>query len=299
MASEYNRIFVRAAEDPGTAGDEGEQNWANLLREWLPSGYHVETKGRLIGHDGVMSPQVDVLVLKPSYPPKLLEKKTWLAGGVVAAFECKNTLTAAHIKDAVKRCAQFKKIYPIRTGSPRAELTSPLIYGLLAHSHSWKASGSEPIKNVEKALQDSEVQVEHPRLEIDLVCVADLGTWFKTYVSKYQADWKPTNSAELQQAFGAEYGPMTGMICSSGKSSSQSEEFRPVGSLISHLTELIARLDPSVRDIANYYMAANLGGSGVGRLRPWPIASYSEQVLRGIEGGLLSNGPWNEWSVGG
>src|SRR3954470_9041890 len=78
MASEYARIYARAAEDPGTAGDEGEENWATLFREWLPPQYHVQTKGRLISHDGRMSPQVDVLILKPSYPRKLLEKKVWL-----------------------------------------------------------------------------------------------------------------------------------------------------------------------------------------------------------------------------
>ena len=36
MAAEYNRIRKRTAEDPGTAGDQGEENWAELLREWLP-----------------------------------------------------------------------------------------------------------------------------------------------------------------------------------------------------------------------------------------------------------------------
>ena len=32
MAGEYNRIQRRATEDPGTAGDQGEENWAELLR---------------------------------------------------------------------------------------------------------------------------------------------------------------------------------------------------------------------------------------------------------------------------
>jgi hypothetical protein len=45
LASEYRRIYARTIEDPGTAGDEGEENWADLLREWLPDGYKVVTKG--------------------------------------------------------------------------------------------------------------------------------------------------------------------------------------------------------------------------------------------------------------
>ena len=36
MAAEYDRIQKRATEDPGTAGDQGEENWAELLRGWLP-----------------------------------------------------------------------------------------------------------------------------------------------------------------------------------------------------------------------------------------------------------------------
>ena len=36
MSAEYHRIQRRAAEDPGTAGDQGEENWAELLRGWIP-----------------------------------------------------------------------------------------------------------------------------------------------------------------------------------------------------------------------------------------------------------------------
>jgi hypothetical protein len=32
MALEYSRIRSRVKEDPGTAGDESEENWATLLR---------------------------------------------------------------------------------------------------------------------------------------------------------------------------------------------------------------------------------------------------------------------------
>lgn len=68
MSAEYERIQKRATEDPGTAGDQGEENWAELLRGWLPRTYEVVTKGRIISQEGVTSPQIDVLVLKGSYP---------------------------------------------------------------------------------------------------------------------------------------------------------------------------------------------------------------------------------------
>src|SRR3546814_17752652 len=57
MSAEYNRIQMRATEDPGTAGDQGEENWAELLRDWLPRTYEVVTKGRIISQDGETSPR--------------------------------------------------------------------------------------------------------------------------------------------------------------------------------------------------------------------------------------------------
>ena len=95
MSAEYNRIQKRATEDPGNAGDQGEQNWAELLRDWLPRNYEVVTRGRIISQEGATSPQIDVLVLDGTYPKKLLNNKLYLAVGVAAAFECKVTLKAS------------------------------------------------------------------------------------------------------------------------------------------------------------------------------------------------------------
>src|SRR5215204_7399064 len=99
MEESYDRIRRRRSEDPGTAGDRGEENWAELLRAWLPKYFNVETKGRILSHEGETSPQVDVLVLSPSYTQQLLKEKLYLAGGVEAAFECKTTLEAEHIDE--------------------------------------------------------------------------------------------------------------------------------------------------------------------------------------------------------
>src|SRR4051812_20093503 len=149
LAREYVRIQKRATEDPGTAGDQGEENWATLFKQWLPSYLHVVTKGRILTESGYASPQMDVLVLSPSYPKMLLDKKLYLAGGVLAAFECKITLKAEHVKAAVETSALLRRNMPKETGSPYRELNSPLIYGVLAHSHSWKGERSTPVENVE------------------------------------------------------------------------------------------------------------------------------------------------------
>ena len=148
MAKDYELIQKRSSEDPGTAGDQGEENWAKLFRDWLPSYFPVVTKGRILSHEGKAGPQVDVLILAPSYPAKLLNHKYYLAGGVAAAFECKVTLKAHHIKEAVDTSVQIQRLVSIQQGSPYREIQSPLIFGLLAHSHSWKSAESRPVENI-------------------------------------------------------------------------------------------------------------------------------------------------------
>ena len=180
MAANYNLIRKRASEDPGTAGDQGEENWAELLRGWLPRTYEVATKGRIISQDGRTSPQIDVLVLKSIYPKQLIEEnqKIYLAAGVAAAFECKTTLKAVHIEEAVQTCVKIKNLYPVREGSPYKELHAPIVYGLLAHSHSWKQRNSTPEENIlQKLMWSDKFLVPHPRLGLDFLCVADLGAW--------------------------------------------------------------------------------------------------------------------------
>jgi len=296
IASEYERIYANSASDPGSAGDEGERNWVKLLKGWLPPTYHVATKGRLIGSRGELSPQVDVVVLKPSYPPKGREKAIWFAGGVAAAFECKNTLTASNIKDAVSRSLKFKNLFLDRKGSPFRELRSPLFYGLLAHSHAWKGAASTPIDNVDNALEEASLSVEHPRLLLDFLCVADAGSWRYHYVPAYKSRWMVGDFSESNP-----YDLVMSTFVKATLSSHQEKSlpFQPVGSLINALLQALAWNDHDMRDIASYYRMANLGGMGSGRMRPWALADvYSTAVAAAVsQGKATSSQPWDEWSM--
>ena len=297
MSSEYDRIQMRATEDPGTAGDQGEENWAELLRGWLPRTYEVVTKGRIISQDGTTSPQIDVLVLDENYPKKLLNKKLYLAAGVMAAFECKTTLKSSHIIKAAENCTKLKKMYPFRFGTPYKELHSPLIYGLLAHSHSWKGADSTPHTNIANSLKEADNRhASHPRLQLDLLCVSDLAAWtsFKmTFIGPGQLpDWAK---------FAPKYGP-TGSATSShiGHSNpdGSSNIFTPIGALIASLSQKMAWERPTLRGLADYYRVAGISGPGSGEARKWPSAIYSGDIRARIEAGQLSNGKlWDEWSV--
>jgi hypothetical protein len=110
MAAEYRRIHRRSTEDPGTAGDEAEANWARLLTDWLPADFHVAWKGRILAANGTAGPQVDIVVLSGDYPRRLRDRKVYLAGGVVAAFECKNTLRKSHLEKFFYNAARISDL---------------------------------------------------------------------------------------------------------------------------------------------------------------------------------------------
>ncbi|UJW76155.1 DUF6602 domain-containing protein [Rhizobium sp. SL42] len=296
IASEYDRIYANAASDPGSAGDEGELNWAEVLKGWLPANYHVATKGRILGANGELSPQIDVVVLKPAYPLRLRQKPTWLAGGVAAAFECKNTLTAANIRDAVERCVKFKSLFPARQGSPFKELKSPLFYGVLAHSHAWKGAASKPEFNCTKTLSDASALVAHPRLLLDAMCVADVGFWQCNYIPAQQDFWlEGTNVAR---------GPIDRMMTMFTGSTvnanrDRNVRFQPVGALVHRIMKSLAYGDVSLRDIASYYSATGLEGEGEGAMRPWGLDDvYSSAVAHRVRSGLEAvSVPWDEWGM--
>ena len=309
MAANYNFIQRRASEDPGTAGDQGEENWAELLRGWLPRTYEVVTKGRIISQDGRTSPQVDVLVLKSIYPKQLIDEnqKIFLAAGVAAAFECKTTVKASHIEDAVKTCVKIKNLYPNREGTPYKELHAPIVYGLLAHSHSWKGSSSTPEDNIkQKLLKSDELYVSHPRQGLDVLCVADLAAWVSskiTFVGPATIrGWKSLDP-KIHLQYGLEGSVQSTYVGHTPSLDNQTEQFTPIGALISNLSRRFGWEDSSLRDLVDYYQATEIGGTGTGSFRQWPISIYSENVQHCIKNGVRGSDQssnimtWDEWQV--
>ena len=300
MSEEYVRIQKRVGEDPGTAGDQGEENWAELFREWLPPNYKIVTKGRIISHDGRTSPQIDVIVLKDIYPERLVTKKLYLAAGVAAAFECKITLTSAHISKAMETSATIKNLYTPRRGTPYKELHAPIIYGLLAHSHSWKQARSAPEDNITGNLIRSDLaHITHPREALDLICVADLGTWTLgrlTFFGPQQLGYN--DDPGLASIYGPSGSSMSYYVKHSVTHEGQTEHFTPIGALIYYLSHKLAWENPSLRDLADYYSTTNLAGGGMGHGRRWDSSIYSDDIRGLVVAGRLSNGVrWDEWSI--
>ena len=300
VAANYTLIQKRATEDPRTAGEQGEENWAELLRGWLPRTYEVVTGGRIISQDGRTSPEVDILVLKSVYPQQLQNKSLYLAAGVAAAFECKITLRVPDIVKAIQTSVLIKNLYPVRVGTPYKELHAPIVYGLLAHSHSWREDSSTPENNIEQKLRESDYsQVSHPRQTLDLLCVADCATWISSKITF--AGPRVIHNYELTpfSVCGPEGAALSMYIGYTPSNVHQVEHFTPIGTFISNLSQRLAWEDPALRDLADYYRLTGIAGSGSGDFRHWPSSIYSERVRLRAENDPLLTGPasiWNEWS---
>jgi hypothetical protein len=296
LAAEYRRIRSRASEDPGTAGDEGEENWRDLFEDWLPPELHVVTKGRILGQNGVLSPQVDVLVLRPGYPRSLRNKKTYLAGGVLAAFECKLTLKPEHIREAANTAAAIRELVPERHGTPHDEAASPLLYGVLAHSTSIRRN---PEARIDDLLAEGFATAATPAHCINVLCVADLATRQLTNIlmvrRSVQAErWDGIRSSmDLDEEGGIRGFYMRWLGWPGNEIPPQ-----PLYTLIQHLLHHAAWETPVYRALAQYWDRTAAGGSTSVCARTWPLSILSERVCRGIEGGRVESGdPWSPWGM--
>lgn len=270
IQSEYERIQKRVKEDPGTAGDSGEENWAELLRNWLPVKYPIVTKGRIINSRGELSPQVDVLVLSENYPKSLLSKKEYLTAGVIAAFECKLTLEPEHIYKAIKTADDISRLVELerdRNWTPQGCVYSPLIYGLLSHSHCWKSPGSNPIDNINSAIQKgfNSAPLEYPESLIDFICVSDLANWsaFKSFDYNTEEILESDTKGVEHKLTDAIHASLTLHHPKIQPSDTAFKDmYTPVGVFIKKLWTRIALEDPTIHRIAQYFSATKIEGVG-------------------------------------
>lgn len=250
MAADYARIAARSREDPGTAGDQGEANWQELLADWLPAGYHVRTKGRILSASGVASPQVDVVILKQSYPKRLLKDKLYLAEGVLAAFECKLTLHPEHIPKAFRNCHAIKAMINagIEGTTPYRQLHAPIVYGIIAHSHSARKRKGGSVAGIESdIIRCDRSFCEHPRFMLDSICIADLACWQAVKYARYPGPIKNGSFVPMSvyRRRASEHRFLVSKIKEDDPVST------PIGGLISDLLVRLAWEDPALRPIAS------------------------------------------------
>jgi hypothetical protein len=170
---------------PGKTQQRG-HNYEALFRRvllgWLPPQYEIGTRKYLVlerSVDGLTySAETDLVIYHPSYPRDLRERSEVLLSGVIAAFSVKSELSTGSLREAIAEARRVREGFAERRGSEIGELISPLIYGVLAHSYSKRTK--DPRASVTRALLAEARKREHPRRQLDIVCVANLDCWYRT-----------------------------------------------------------------------------------------------------------------------
>jgi len=301
MAEEFERISKRTKENPSIAGQEGEENWAHLFRNWLPSNYHIVTRGRILSSEGVASDEVDVLVMNPSYPKHLLNKKLHFAGGVIAAFECKLKLLPSHLKKIFHNCKKIKLLESRDTGNPYDELNSQILFGILAHSHGWKSKNDTLTWNIHKSIDRNAYEIfTHPIQLPDVICIANVSTFTGQKMLLYGNDLTEDEKQLLDGI--KEKGTVASGYFSHSfyMDENISDKGRVLGSLISFLTTKLAYKDNSIRPFAQYLLDTFIEGVSIGTYDLWgndevdPL--FTIEVLNKLKSDGTVEGLWSKWA---
>lgn len=287
LAEEYERIQNELRGKPKNiqlSGQLAEAVWARLLREWLPPQYEFGFQRHLLYElpvDGeVRSPEIDMVLFHPAYPQRLRSENEVLVSGIVAAFSVKLTLTPSGLTEAIDVASQLRRGMKPRLGEPIGDLVSPLITGVLAQSHSEKF-GKKPGEAIFNRLMDAgkklvgptefdpenvfsaDVMRSHPRNELDIACVADLGCW----VRQPMVFWRDSPIAAH---------PDYDVYSASWFSQLQLEETpadvaEPIATLVADLWQKLANRDASLRPIADGFRMTGTSGSSQGTGNPQPL----------------------------
>ena len=254
-------------------------------------------------------------MLSPEYPCGLAAagKKLYLAGGVVAAFECKLTLRHNHIREAFETSRVITDGVPKRWGSPYRELHRPIVYGLLAHSHEWKSAESQPLENIDKGLSTMLSALDDPRKMVDILCVSDVGTWTATkslpsghheFDEHNRIIWKTAAHRSVHAGYLHRH-----QSCHLATQI----PFTNVGVMVVDLWTRLGREQPDLRPIADYFHSVpGLAGDGRGSGRRWPLGDLLSQPVEDELARLDSEAPqipplvtgtenkadfWSEWHL--
>lgn len=166
---------------PGAKGDIVEFPWIDLVRQFLPERYCVNS-AFILDSNGDSSDQIDLVIYDRQFSPLLFEiadQRYIPAESVYAVFEIKPELNREHVLYAADKVASVRTLHRTSAeikhagGTFQAKPPQHIIGGLLAVRSGWNPAFGDPF---EKALLDS-----NERGRLDLGCALYAGGWDATY----------------------------------------------------------------------------------------------------------------------
>lgn len=287
MQSDFEEAHAEASHPSGVqkAGHHGEEIWGRFLQEWLPPQYEIGYRKYILleadpGDGSEVSGETDIVIFHPSYPRALRDRHEVLLSGIVAAFSAKLTLNRAGIEEAVNEAAKVRRAAKLRSHDLNGKLLTPFVYGILAHTHAWKAPASNPVEAVTAALSELDLKFSNePREAMDLLCVADLNFWSKQIMLV-----TPEHAEELPASVVAPGGHIQYSFLNVGDDKSAKDAssliLPPVAFLVGLLYEKLSYYDDSLSAMADGFRLTDTSIYGLSestRNRVFAPASILEQ----------------------
>jgi hypothetical protein len=300
IVESYKRDEAMARE-PGQiqrTGHRVESRWKGVLRDWLPPQYEVGDKRKYLlleTEDGpTVTKETDLVVFYPHYPEKLRDNESVLASGVAAAFSIKRTIGRDDIKEAYEDAVILRRGMKIRGANLQAHLIPPVFFGLLGESHDWKAPASTPKENIKVITDEFDRDlVRSPREGLDLLCVADLGTWSRTTAvlpQRFMAGqaWPE----EFRVAFTGST-DIESLVLSGMRHDYEQTNLSPLTNFIGSLWGMLAINDPTLKPLADGFRITKTVDT-TGKLNmgsgPYKLADVATPK---IANGYRNHEPWS------
>ncbi|BCF89099.1 DUF6602 domain-containing protein [Paraburkholderia largidicola] len=221
---------------PDNGGKENELLWVEFFRKIIPNEFAIVHGGRIIGPDGEPWPQLDILILRPGAEKRLDAHGYYPSSTVLAAFECKLSLKAAHIKEAAENAALIKRMtgdFSYSTIDDAIGTDFPY-YGLigtgLARGLSWD------LNELKSKVLDV-CALYHPKLALDFIFIND----FSCLNVSFQVDQFEEDFLDCGVRSGNFYDPKIDAINI------------PIIGLSLFLTRLISKVKPEYVYLAEQY----------------------------------------------
>ena len=170
-------------------------------------------------------------------------------------------------------------------GSTQTEMTKPPVFGLLAHSSTWKSPLSTPIDNVDLAVQAAlDTPDVAPWDLLDIVCIGDVAAWTLSHFIEAPFLFA-TDLWQLRVNLGIDPTGRIGTQYTRWKAGQFGDgpAPNPIAILVAHLLERFAWSDRGLRPMADYFRVTGLLGQGAGPARSYPLHALSDTALRELE----------------
>jgi hypothetical protein len=250
------------------------------------------TKGRIVTSDNWASGQVDLIVLKPSYPPSLVNNKLYIAAGVAAVFECKLNIRRDGLKKAIKTISELqRKFEPIRR-TPFCEANSEIITGILAVSVK-NLDKSKLLEYAAKIIQAYRENTKGIRELPDILSISDVST----FSTKKKILVGPHCIDDLKETVDEETSGRGGAVVSLHYEDPAGPEIgpNPIFYFLSEFLIKLGRRDSSIREISNYFQNIYSPKTTSINWMEW-LHAFSEETIAKLEKNGYSPEKWNEWN---